>query len=72
MLSVAEILKVTVAPEGPVAFRVIGAGTEVKAGAELSTTLTSNPAGPEVFPASSFAVHETWVVPSGYVALPGP
>src|SRR5690348_12573943 len=40
-------------------------------GACVSWTTTLNPCVLELF-AASFAVHETGVVPSGYVALPGP
>jgi hypothetical protein len=69
--SVAVGVNVTTAPLGPVASRVIVAGT-VSVGALRSLTTTLNVRGGELLFEASFAVQETGVVPMGYVSAEGP
>src|SRR5438128_7267829 len=66
MLSVADALKVTAAPAGPVASALTPGGT-VTMGAVVSLTVTVKEAEP-VLPCASVAVHVTTVAPSGNVA----
>src|SRR2546427_12451293 len=61
-VSIADAVKVTRAPPGPVASRVMLAGT-VTSGAVVSRTVTVNVAG-ATFPWASVAVQSTRVVPS--------
>jgi hypothetical protein len=64
-VSVAEAVKVSTLPAGELDESVMSAGT-VTTGAVVSTTATWNDAEP-VFPAASWAVQVTVVVPSGNV-----
>jgi acyl dehydratase len=66
MLSVADVLNVTVAPAGPVASALTFTGT-VTMGDIVSLTVTVKEAEP-VLPRTSVAVHVTTVAPSGNVA----
>ena len=63
-MSVALALKVTAAPEGPVASATMLAGT-VTVGGVVSTTKTAKLSGSDVLPAASVAVQSTCVAPSG-------